>query len=283
MPLDTTFLKQLNKFNLVVRKRVTSSFTGARQSISAGRGLIIKDHRIYAPGDDFRTIDWKVFARTDKLHVKKYEEERDVQVHLIIDSSSSMHFGKPFTKFEYAAMLALGYAYMAIGNNEKFQYCTFDDTLRTFRPKRGRQQLGLMVDHFNSTTPEGVSRFAEALEKYNQFLKTRSLVVIISDFLIGIDEIQKALAKLGDHEFTVIQVLDKSEIDLNLKGNLRLHDVETKGILQTFISRRLRYDYQDQLKNHIVSVEKACTELGMNYKLVSTEKPIFDTFYELLN
>ncbi len=282
MAIDTSFLRQLNRFNLVVRKRVTSSFTGGRKSMAAGRGLVIKDHRIYTPGDDFRTIDWRVFARTDKLHIKKYEEERDMQVHVIIDSSSSMHFGKPFTKYDYAAMLGVGYAYLATRNNEKFQYCTFDEDLRTFSSRRGMHQLAQMIDHFNNAEPEGISKLSDAVSKYKQFLKTRSLIVLISDFLIDLDEIKEALMKFGDHEITVIQVLDKSEIDLNLKGNLRLHDVETKGILKTFISRRTRYDYQDKLKNHIANVEKICSSLGIHYKLVSTEKPVFDTFYELL-
>ena len=76
--IDISFIDQLNRFSLVVHKRVTSNFVGSRRSIAQGRGIVFKDHRIYSPGDDFRAIDWKVFARTDNLYVKNYEEERSL-------------------------------------------------------------------------------------------------------------------------------------------------------------------------------------------------------------
>ena len=86
--INTDFLDQLNRFHLVVKKRVTSNYIGLRKSVSAGRGLTFKDHRLYAPGDDIRLIDWTVFARNDDLHIKTFEEERNLTAHIIIDSSS---------------------------------------------------------------------------------------------------------------------------------------------------------------------------------------------------
>ncbi|MEK6949756.1 MAG: DUF58 domain-containing protein, partial [Nanoarchaeota archaeon] len=103
--IKTDFLDQLDRFHLVVKKRVTSNYAGPRRSIATGRGLTFKDHRMYAPGDDIRLIDWKVFARTDDLYIKTFEEERNLVAHLIMDSSASMGFGSPVTKFDYAAML----------------------------------------------------------------------------------------------------------------------------------------------------------------------------------
>ena len=90
--ISTEFLDQLDRFHLVVKKRVTSNYIGPRRSIATGRGLTFKDHRIYSPGDDIRLIDWKVFARTDDLHIKTFEEERNLTVHIIMDSSASMGF-----------------------------------------------------------------------------------------------------------------------------------------------------------------------------------------------
>ena len=122
MTIDTGFLSQLDRFSLVVHKRVTSNYTGPKRSIAFGRGLVFKEHRIYAPGDDIRSIDWKVFARTDHLYVKTYEEERNLTVHTIVDCSASMNFGKTITKFDYASMLGVGFAYLAMKENEKFQF-----------------------------------------------------------------------------------------------------------------------------------------------------------------
>jgi len=144
--IDTSFLDGLARFNLIVRKRVTSNYSGPRRSIAQGRGMVFKDHRIYAPGDDFRAIDWRVFARTDDLMVKNYEEEKNLIVHVLVDSSSSMNFGN---KFNYAAMLGVGYAYLAMKNNDKFQFSTFSDDVDLFQPKKGMSHLMAMIDYLN--------------------------------------------------------------------------------------------------------------------------------------
>jgi len=281
--IDASFLNQLDRFNILIRKRVNSNYTGARFSVAHGRGIVIKDHRIYTPGDDFRAIDWKVYARTDKLHIKKYEEERNLSVHIILDASSSMDFGKPTTKFEYSAMLALGFAYLALKNNEKIQYCTFNETMNLFRPRRGVSQILGMLDHFNSMKPAGVSKMQESIEKYKKTVKNKSYIVIFSDFLIDIAEIKKALMRLsaGEHEVVAVQVLDKSEINLKLEGDLRLHDSETRSVMRTFMTERMKQEYKDKLKMHIMAVEKECDLLGIRFKLVSTNVPLFDVFYDL--
>ena len=133
--INTDFLDQLDRFHLVVKKRVTSSYVGPRKSIIAGRGLTFKDHRIYSPGDDIRLIDWKVFGRTDDLYIKTFEEERNLTAHIIMDSSASMGFGKPISKFDYAAMLGVGFAYLSMRENERFQFSTFSEKLDVFQPR----------------------------------------------------------------------------------------------------------------------------------------------------
>src|SRR3990172_11741202 len=91
--IDTNFLSQLKRFHIIVKKRVTSSFIGSKRSTALGRGLVINDFRPYVPGDDYRAIDWKIYARTDDFFVKRYEEERNLAVHVIIDASKSMDYG----------------------------------------------------------------------------------------------------------------------------------------------------------------------------------------------
>src|SRR3989344_7468714 len=112
--IDTNFLNQLDRFSLIVYKRVTSSYAGEKRSIAEGRGLVFKDHRMYARGDDVKLIDWKVYARTDDLYVKRYEEERSLSVHILIDCSASMNFGRKMKKFDYASMIGVGFAYLAM-------------------------------------------------------------------------------------------------------------------------------------------------------------------------
>lgn len=280
--IDTDFLAQLDRFHLVVSKRVTSTFSGPRRSIATGRGLLFKDYRIYAPGDDIRQIDWKIYARTDNLYVKNFEEDRNLTVHVIIDASASMGFGKPTQKFDYASMIGVGFAYLAMKDNEKFQFSTFAENLDMFQPKRGMSQLAIMVQHLNSLKTKGKSFLQESINQYKKIVGSRALLVIISDFLIDIDEIREALYLLGDHEIKIIQVLDKVEKKLDMQGDFKLKDSETKEKFRTYISPRMRAVYQKMLDNHTAKIGKVCNHLGINFYQLTTDTPIFDAFYRVL-
>ena len=280
--IDTGFLDQLTKFNLIVQKRVTSNYSGARLSSAHGRGIVMKDRRIYTPGDDFRAIDWKVYARTDKLHIRTFEEERNLNVHIILDASASMDFGGKVSKFDYASMLGIGFAYLALRQNEKVQYATFSENLQYFRPRRGMNQLAGMIDHLNKVKPDGESLLNRSLTQYKKYISSKSYIVIISDYLLNIEEIKKALPRLGKHYVTVIQVFDPRELELAIEGDLRLHDAETKSIMHTFVTPRLRSHYKEELRDHILKIEEECNALGYKYVLAPTDKSIFDLFWEIL-
>ena len=280
--INTQFLDQLNRFNLVVNKRVTSTISGPRKSVAAGRGLTFKDYRIYAPGDDIRLIDWKVYARTDNLYLKVHEEERNLTVHIIIDKSASMDYGKPISKFDYASMIGVGFGYLALRENEKFQFATFADSIEVFQPKRGMSHLAAMVQHLNSIKPKGFSKILDTVRQYKKVIGSKSMVVIASDFLVNIEEIREALYMLGNNEIKIIQVLDRVEKELKMEGDMKLVDSETKGILRTFISPRMRMDYQHQLDSHCAKIEEACNKLNIDYNLAITDTSIFDTFYKIL-
>ncbi len=280
--INSSFLDQLTRFHLVVNKRVTSTLAGPRKSISAGRGLTFKDYRIYAPGDDIRLIDWKVFARTDHLYIKSYEEEKNLTVHIIIDASASMGFGKPISKFDYASMIGAGFGYLALRDNEKFMYSTFADKLEIFQPRKGLSQLAGMIDHLNGIKPGGYSKIRDALLQYRKVIGSKSMLVIVSDFLVNADEIMEALYTLGDHEIYLIQVLDRVEKDLMMEGDMKLVDSETKGVLRTYISPRMRVEYQHRLDEHRAKIEDLCNKLRIKYSLAVTSTPIFDSFYKIL-
>ncbi|MFT4304457.1 MAG: DUF58 domain-containing protein [Candidatus Woesearchaeota archaeon] len=193
--IDTNFLSQLARFNLVIRKRVTSSFTGAQRSFSLGTGTELKDKRKYESGDDIRLIDWNVYARTDKLHVKRYEEEKNLSTHIIVDYSKSMNFGKKYTKFHYSSMLGIGFAYIAMKGNNKFEFSTFSDKLKPFKAKRGMKQLAHIVDYLNKLKTEGTTNFSDMMNIYLKTIKHKAMVVIISDFLFDIDQIKDGISR----------------------------------------------------------------------------------------
>lgn len=280
--IDTSFLDQLRKFSLIVHKRVTSNYSGPRRSIASGKGISFKDHRIYAPGDEIKLIDWNVYARTDDLYVKNFEEERNLTLHIIVDYSESMNFGKQFTKFAYSCMLGVGFAYLAMKDNEKFQFSTFSDDINVFQPKKGMSQLASMVYYLNNLKTKGQSKMLDALTHYKRFISGRSMVILVSDFLLGIDEIKEALHRLGRNEVKIVHVLDPVERSLAITGDSILKDSETKEEMRTNISPRMRIKYQEMLDEHAKDIEKICLALGYEYHLITTDKPLFDAFYEIL-
>ena len=282
--ITTEFLDALDRFRLIINKKVASSYTGKRQSLYTGSGNTIKDYRIYSPGDDFRLIDWKIYARTDHLYIRRYEEERNLVMHALVDISASMNYGSPVTKFEYGAMLGVGFAHLALRENEKFQFATFSDDIRTFQPKRGVGHLLEMVDYLNSIKPSGKSRFSDMMTKYRKNITSRSFIVLVSDFLVDIDEIRNGLLALasGRHDIKVIQVLDRTERDLPVEGDVKLKDAESAETLRTYIGPRLVMEYENKLEQHIVRIGKICASIRADFYVATTATPIFDIFYDAL-
>ena len=280
--ITADFLAELDKFDLILSKRVTSKYFGSKLSTNLGRGSMLKDHRIYSEGDDYRQIDWKIYARTDHLYIRRYEEERNMTVHVIIDDSASMNYGKP-KKFDYAAMLGVGFAYLSLKEHERFQFATFSDRLDVFQPRRGLQHVAAMIDHLNKVKIKGTSKFLDSMTKYKKLLGTKSLIIIISDFLLDVEEVKEGLLRLGNHDIKLVQVLDPSEKELEISGDVKLHDAETDEILRTYISPRLVSQYEFQLDSHVSNLNKTCLDLRASFYPVTTDTPIFDVFYTILS
>lgn len=280
--IDTSFLRQLDRFDIILKKRVLSKYSGSRESRFVGGGLVFKDYKDYVAGDDFRAIDWKVFARTDELFIRRFEEEKNMRVHVIIDSSASMNFGAEIKKFEYASMVALGFCYMALKNNNSFEVSTFSDDLNVFRPQKGMSKLISIVDILNKKSLKGKSKFTESLEKYKDLIKTKSVVVIISDFLFDPAELRQTLYRFKKSDIILVQVLDVTEKDIRLDGDNILVDSESNETLRTFISNRFKQNYAEKLQEHIDAVKDIAEGYDMRFISTTTDTPVFDVFYEVL-
>ncbi|NJD53634.1 MAG: DUF58 domain-containing protein [Candidatus Methanoperedens sp.] len=278
--IDTSFFKELDRFSFMVRKRVSTAYSGSRRSILKGRGMEPVSYREYTQGDDFKTIDWKVYGRTEKLYVKEFEEEKSLTTHILLDTSKSMDFRN---KFEYAAMMALGFAYLVTKDNEKFAVATFAEEINITKPKRGRKYLSLTIDLLNSIQLLGKTRFDYCMEKYASVIRSRSLVFIISDFMTDIEAIKNSIFRLGDNELVLIQVLDPLERSLDLGGEAKLIDLETDAKMDIYTSPRLRAEYQQRLNDHIAKIRETCITVGADFHIVTADKPIFDSIFEVVN
>lgn len=282
--IDLSYLHHLDRFALLVNKRITSNYSGEHKSLQMGAGLVFRDHTPYAPGADFRSIDWKVFARTDRLYCKRYEAERNLTVHIIVDFSASMRFGSHnVTKSDWASMVGIGYAYMALKNNERFVLSTFAEQLEPFTPKKGRRQLASIVAYLNDKKPTGKTDIETAMARYKRLINTKSLIIIVSDFLYEIEQIKAILSRINKHQVLFIQTLDPQELDLKgLEGDYKIKDSETPSQMRTHISPLLRKQYMKQLSEHNAGLKQAVEAMGARYFLFSTDQPVFDAFWEMM-
>jgi uncharacterized protein (DUF58 family) len=282
MVITTDFLKSLDRLQVILKKRIYAAHHGEHTASHGGEGLVFRDYKAYAPGDDFRYIDWRVYARTDKFYIRRFEAERNLTVHILVDSSASMNFGSgKHTKFEYAAEVGLGFAYIAMRNNERFNMSTFTEHVNAFKPRKGAANLAYLFDTLGSMRVEGRSSFLQSMEEYRKHITSKSFIVLISDFLYDLDEVEEIISRYHKSQVFIIQVLDLQERDLNLSGDVILEDAETQDKIRTFVSMRLKNTYQQRLEEHIAHLKEICERNGASFISVSTNTPIFETFYNM--
>ncbi|MBV0903456.1 DUF58 domain-containing protein [Haloarcula salina] len=282
MTIEPDFLDELGRFDAALNRQTTSLRQGDQQSPRVGEGLTFSDYRRYSPGDDTRLIDWKLFARTEEYFIKQYEEERSLTVHLLVDTSASMDYGEDEThKFEYAAKLALGFAYLTAEENNDFRYGTFLDRVNridTGRSNRG--ELLALIDQLNEVEPAGSADFESALEGYAQRIRSRSLVVVFSDYLADPEVVESGVAALArnDVDVLLVRVVAPTERDPGVVGDVLFADPESDRTRRSYFSGSLAETYQSRLDAHIDSVSNRVTALGADHVLVDTGADYFDSF-----
>lgn len=278
--IDIDFLRELDRFSFMIRKRVSSVYSGARRSIRQGRGIDIVDFREYFPGDDIKSVDWRLYSRTEKLYIRRFEEEKSLTTHILVDASRSMGFEK---KFDYAVMLAAGFAYLVTKENEKFAMATYSEDLRDImQPRKSKTHFLNAVELLRGTKLEGKTSLDSCAERYSSMIKSRSLVVLISDFLENLASVQQGVYKLARHnELIAIQVLDPGERNMDwLSGDARVYDLESGESMRVYLSPRFKAGYSERFEEHIQGIRKTCREVDASFFSVATSTPIFNAFIE---
>lgn len=278
--IDPDFLDELDRFERAVRQRTTAVERGEQESPDVGEGLTFSDFRRYAPGDDTRLLDWRLYARTDELFVKRFEEERNLTVHVLLDASASMDYGEGDRhKFEFGAKLGLGYAYLVAEAHDDFRFSTFGERperLDAGKSTRG-EVLGL-VDRLNAAEPAGRADFETVLGAYAGSIHSRSLVVVITDCLGDLDALETGLASLSRNEVVLAQVLSPGELDPETSGDTIFEDVETEVTRRTYFGGRLADRYRDRVRSFVDDVASLSHDLRVSHALVSTDEAFFDAF-----
>lgn len=225
----TEILKKIRRLELRTRRLVDASFAGQYHSVFKGRGMNFEEVREYAPGDEIRAIDWNVTARMDRPFVKKFTEERELTVLLVVDVSGSGDYGSVhLSKRELAAEVAAILAFSALNNNDKVGLLLFTDRTELFiPPKKGRQHILRLIRDMLFFQPQGRGTdVAGALDLVNRLLSRKAVVFLISDFLC--EDFSKPLTVASrKHDLVAFPVVDPGEKELPALGLITLEDAET--------------------------------------------------------
>ena len=281
--IDPAFLDELTRFRSALNRESTALHRGEQDSPRVGEGLTFSDYRRYVPGDDTRLIDWKLYARTEEYFVKQFEEDRNLTVHVLVDASGSMDFGEgAHHKFEYGAKLGLGFASLSAASGNDFAFSIFGET--PDRLDGGRSTHGevlALVERLNRTEPAGQVHFADALADYAGQIRTRSLVIVVSDFLAEPDEVASGMAALARHDVLAARVLAPAERDPEPVGDVRLVDPESETTRRTYLGARRVGRYRDRLQRHVDEVRGQLEGLGVEHATIDTGADFFDSFASL--
>ncbi|MEI6344559.1 MAG: DUF58 domain-containing protein [Verrucomicrobiota bacterium] len=233
-------LRKIRHLELRTRRLVASSFAGQYQSVFKGRGMNFEEVRPYSPGDEIRAIDWNVTARTGEPYIKKFTEEREMTVMIVLDVSASGNFGSvEASKRELSAEVAAILAFSAITNNDKVGLLLFSDRVELFiPPKKGRLHILRLIREMLYFRPKGNGTdLSGALEYLNKVVTRRALVFLISDFLAG-DFSRPLTVSAKRHDMVAISVIDPAEELLPDVGVILLEDPETGEQIEVDTSRK---------------------------------------------
>ena len=231
MPLfDSDFLKKLEYLSLVSRRVFRGQLLAQRRTMQLGGGIEFADHREYTPGDDFRYLDWNVFARHDELLLKRFQEEEDLHVYILLDCSRSMAFGDP-PKFDFARQVAAALAYIALADLDRVAVVAFaGDIVADFPLTRGKARILSLLKFLEGLDAAGDASptWRGSARNFVHRGQRRGLAVVISD-LFDPDGFERGLDLLRHHRYEphVVQIFDRREAEPELKGDVELVDVET--------------------------------------------------------
>ncbi len=226
-------LKKIRRIEIRTKKLVNDLFSGEYHSTFKGRGMEFEEVRQYEPGDDVRLIDWNVTARTGYPHIKKFKEERELSVVLLVDASSSGRFGtRGRFKSDMAAELCALLAFSAIKNNDKVGLIIFTDKIEKFvPPKKGRGHVLRLIREVLYFEPEGTQTdIAGALEYFTKVIKRKSVVFLVSDFLSENFFHPLRIAN-NKHDIIAVKITDPREIRFENVGLIELEDAETGDVI----------------------------------------------------
>lgn len=276
----TDFLTRLEYLSIMSKRVFRGTLLAQRRTTQMGSGIEFSDHREYTPGDDLRYLDWNIYARHGDLLLKRFQEEQDLRVYLLLDCSPSMAMGDP-AKFDLARHLTAALAYIALADLDRIAVLAYaDGIVQEFPVTRGKARILALMRFLESLSPSGqdtnLSHTVEALVHRGA---RSGLALVISD-LFDPNGFQPGLDLLRSRRFDahVLQLHDPNEADPQLLGDAELVDVETDSVRMVTVTEKHLRSYKKLFQAHQQSVRDYCA----NYRLGCTQSPSTVSFDELV-
>lgn len=277
--LDPRTLNAIDRLSLGARSVVEGFMAGAHRSPYHGFSVEFAQHREYTQGDDPRHLDWKRYAKAGRYFIKQYEVETNLVAHVVQDCSESMEYASPrmpWTKRAYASFLSATFSYLIVNQADAVGAALYHSEIATFlEPHQSLAHVHRICTALEQVKTAPRTDTGAVLHGIAERIKRRGLVILISDLLDHADRILAGLDHLrfARQDVVVIQVLDPFELDFPFEGQIFFDGLEGAGeaLCQP---RRLRQDYLESLKGHIVSIRAACERNRADYLLVRTDQPL---------
>jgi uncharacterized protein (DUF58 family) len=278
--LDPRAISKGAPLGLMARRIVEGYRVGEHRSPLRGFAIEFAQHREYTHGDDIRHLDWKVLGRSDRYYIKQYEQDTNYVAHILVDGSESMSYGsEELTKMQYAKVLAACLAHLILIQRDAAALAIFDTEVREYLPRTDNPgKINLIMDRLSAFEPSQGTRLGDCLEQLALKVKSRGIVILISDFLEPSEELVRGLRRLtySGNEVIVFQVLDPAELTLPFKGAVQFVGLEGAPEMKTLPSD-IRNDYLKRIQEHLTSVRQACERHNSHYVLADTGKPLAET------
>jgi uncharacterized protein (DUF58 family) len=276
--LDPAVLAGISGLDLVAKTVVDGFVAGLHRSPDFGFSQEFAEYRAYSPGDDLRHVDWNVFARTERAYLKRYRGETNTLLTVLLDASSSMNYSShKITKMDYARFVAASLFYLTTQTQrDAAGLIVFDDEVRTYIRASTRQgQLYRLLSGLENAEARARTNYAKPLLHFQNFLRKRGMVVVISDFFESPETIVRTIEPLRYHgnEVVLFHVLDPQELKPELEEPVLLIDMETQESLEV-TPEYGREEYRTRVQSHITQLQDRTRSAGMDYYLLVTDRPL---------
>jgi uncharacterized protein (DUF58 family) len=284
--LNPAILAGIDGLDLVAKTVVDGFVAGLHRSPDFGFSQEFAEYRAYNPGDDLRHVDWNVYARTDRLYLKRFRGETNSLLTILLDASNSMQFGSHrVNKMDYARYLAASLFYLAIhGQRDAAGLITFDDEVRNFiRPSTRQGQLYRLLAGLEQAEARARTDLAKPMRYAQEFLRRRGMVLIVSDFWESPESIIRTIEPLRYHgnEVVMFHVLDPKDVRPDLSGPSILVDLETQEHIQV-TPDYAKKEYREKIQAHLADLRDRAQAAGMGYCLLMTDRPLDAALREYL-